>query len=229
MKTRFLIAGLTGLSALAACRSSDLARPAISGPAFRVINGFPGPVDVLVDGSLSAASVAAGALDTVAGSAGAHTVQLRPAGTSTPVSIGVTTAAGTMPTLAAIRVNGALNVSDLADTNAIVPSGATKVRVLHLAPNAGEIQVFRTQPDYGTPVEWQFPFLYDSVITALNNPYIQSTVGTWDIRAWRKPSEVSLGWDGTAARATISLASGQKATVVVLDKPGGGIQLSVIE
>jgi hypothetical protein len=124
-------------------------------------------------------------------------------------------------------------ISVLSDTGAIVPTGATKVRVLHLAPNAGEIQVARTQPDWPAPplIGWKIPFLYDS--TSLNdpaaNPYYQSTVGTWDVRAWQRPAADTVSWDTTSARATITLASREKRTVLVLDRPGGGIRLSVIE
>jgi hypothetical protein len=186
-------------------------------------------VDVLVDGALAASGVQPGGLDSVQQAAGAHTVSLRAAGGAAAVSVSVTTEAGAYRTVAAVRAGGVLAASTLDDTNAVVPAGATKVRVLHLAPNAGEIQVFRTQPDWSTPIEWQFPFLYDSVITPLANPYLQSTVGTWDVRAWRKPSEVALGWDGTTARVSFALAGGEKRTVLVLDTPGGGIRLEVIE
>jgi hypothetical protein len=111
----------------------------------------------------------------------------------------------------------------------VVPAGYTKVRVLHLAPSAGEITVMRTQPDWGTPVSWQFPFVYSAQISALANPYYQSTVGTWDVRAWRKPSEDPVGWSGTEARVILNLASGEKRSVLVLDKAGGGITLRVID
>jgi hypothetical protein len=40
---------------------------------------------------------------------------------------------------------------------------------------------------------------------------------------------VALGWDGTTARVTFAPASGERRTVLVLDKPGGGIRLSVME
>ena len=40
---------------------------------------------------------------------------------------------------------------------------------------------------------------------------------------------MALGWDSTAARLSLALASGEKRTVLVLDKPGGGIRLSMIE
>lgn len=232
MNSRVAIA-LSGLALLVAgCARKDATGPQTQTPkqaGVRIVNACGQPVDVLVDGVLAVAAVAPGSLDTVQQSAGSHTVTLRAAGVTSP-GLQVTTATGSVATIAAVRWGAALAASTLDDTNAVVPSGATKVRVLHLAPNAGEIQVFRTQPDWSTPIEWQFPFLYDSVLAdPLAHPFFQSTVGTWEVRAWLKPSEVPLGWDGTTARVSFSLKSGEKRTVLVLDKPGGGIELSVID
>lgn len=228
---RVAIVGVAGLTFLSACRDNPTTvtvQPASEG--VRIVNAYTLPVDVLVDGALVASGVPAGQLDSVQQGAGAHTVTLRVSGTVSLTSVTLTTPAGGFRTIAAVRSGTALAASALDDTNAVVPAGATKVRVLHLAPSAGEIQVYRTQPDWGTPIEWQFPFVYDSAaVTSLGNPYLQSTVGTWDVRAWRKPSEVALGWDGTLARVTMALSSGERRTVLVLDKPGGGIQLTVIE
>ncbi len=187
---------------------------------------------MLVDGALVLSSVAPGALDSTAQGAGTHTVALRASGTTASVSVPVSTVEGAWRTIAAVRWGSALAASELEDTNAVVPAGATKVRVLHLAPNAGEIEVARTQPDWLAPplVGWKTPFLYDSMMSdPLANPYYQSTVGPWEVRVWLKPSGDSLGWAGATARAAFTLASGEKRTVLVLDKPGGGIQLSVIE
>jgi hypothetical protein len=194
----------------------------------RVVNAYAQPVDVIVDGAVAVSGVQPGHVDTALASVGSHAVALRAAGTTTP---GLQMRTGSVQTVVALRFGASLAADTIGDTNAIVPPGATKVRVLHLAPNAGEIQVFRTQPDWSTPMEWQFPFLYDSVTIndPMAHPFLQSTVGTWDIRAWRKPSEVGLGWDGTTARVTFDLKSGEKRTVMVLDKPGGGIELSVID
>jgi len=220
-----LLAGL-----LSGCGGDAASGPDAQVQGFRVVNAYTQPVDVFVDGDLAVSAVAPGDLDSVPQDEGEHTVSLRPSGTSVLVTLRVRTEAGAMRTIAAVRVGGTMAASTLDDTNAVVPAGATKVRVLHLAPNAGEIQVFRTQPDWGTTIEWQFPFLYDSSMsTPLLHPYFQSTVGVWDIRAWRKPSEVSLGWEGTTARVSFDLASGEKRTVLVLDKPGGGIRLSVLD
>ena len=229
MHTRFALCAFVLLAGtVSGCGESATSVQAVQG--VRIVNAYTQPVDVIVDGALVASSVMPGQLDSVEQGAGAHPVELRASGAAASVSVPLTTVAGAFSTIAAVRSGGTLSASALDDTNAVVPTGATKVRVLHLAPNAGEIQVFRTQPDWGTPIEWQFPFLYDSAaISSLGNPYFQSTVGTWDIRAWRKPSEVALGWDGTTARVTLTLASGEKRTVLVLDKPGGGIRLSVIE
>lgn len=227
---RLAILGTLGLALGSSCGDGDSATSVQAEQGVRIVNGYTQPVDVLVDGALVVSSLPPGQLDSVPGDAGAHTVTLRASGATGSAAVPLKTEAGAFRTIAAVRWAGALSASVLDDTNAVVPAGATKVRVLHLAPNAGEIQVFRTQPDYGTPIEWQFPFLYDSAaISSLGNPYFQSTVGTWDVRAWRKPSEVALGWDGTTARMTLTLASGEKRTVLVLDKPGGGIRLDVIE
>jgi len=233
MRTRIpplIFLGAFSLAMVSGCKetATSVLPPAAEG--VRIVNAYTQPVDVLVDGALVASSVAPGQIDSLTQTAGAHTVALRASGTTATVSVPVTTAAGALLTVIALRSGSSLSATALEDTNAIVPAGATKVRVFHLAPNAGEIQVFRTQPDWSTPIEWQFPFLYDSALAdPLAHPYMQSTVGTWDIRGWRKPAEVALGWGGTTARVTFTLASGEKRTVLVLDKPGGGIRLEVIE
>jgi hypothetical protein len=235
MKIRLAVA-LSGFALLAVgCATKEATSPQTqtpTQPGVRIVNAYGQPVDMLVDGVLAVASIAPGKLDTVPQSAGAHTVALRAAGVTTS-GLQVQTAVGAVPTVVALRFGASLAASAIGDTNAIVPAGATKVRVLHLAPNAGEIQVARTQPDWLSPplIGWKIPFLYDSVHIndPLANPFYQSTVGTWDVRVWLTPSQDALGWDGATARATLNLKSGEKRSVLVLDKPGGGIQLSVID
>lgn len=36
------------------------------------------------------------------------------------------------------------------------------------------------------------------------------------------------GWDTTPVKAVIPLASGEKKTILILDKPGGGVQIEII-
>jgi hypothetical protein len=220
---------LLSFALLAAC-GSDSPTACCHGPlnaSVRVVNAFTAPIDVLIDGSVAVAGAPAGSVSLSAAEVGTHTVMLRPT-TGASVSQSITTSAGALNTIAVVRASsGALATLTLDDTNSVVPSGATKVRVLHLAPNAGVLQVYRTQPDYQQPIDWQFPFTYQSQIDALSAPFFQSTVGSWDIRVWQTPADAS-GWANAPARVVIPLNSGEKKTVLILDKPGGGVILQLI-
>jgi hypothetical protein len=101
------------------------------------------------------------------------------------------------------------------------------VRVLHLAPNAGELQVYRTQPDFQQPISWQFPFTYQSQPDPLSAPFFQSTVGIWDVRVWQTPAD-STGWAAAPLRLVIQLYGGEKLTILILDKQGGGVRAELI-
>ena len=216
------------LSFIAACGSdgpTDCCPPGES-PGLRIVNAFTAPVDVLVDGEVVIQSLAAGAIDSAAPAAGSHTLVLRRAGAS--VSQSITTTTGALNTIAAVRApNGAVASVVLDDTGSVVPSGATKVRVLHLAPNAGEVQVYRTQPDYQQPISWQFPFTYQSQPDALSAPFYQSTVGSWEVRIWQTPADPS-GWANAPVKVVIPLKSGEKKTILILDKAGGGVRVELI-
>ena len=99
--------------------------------------------------------------------------------------------------------------------------------MLHLAPNAGELHVYRTQPDFQQPISWQFPFTYQAEPTSLTAPFFQSTVGTWEVRIWQSPANAS-GWANAPVKVIIPLTSGEKKTVLMLDNPGGGVRVEVI-
>jgi hypothetical protein len=184
------------------------------------VNGFTSPVDIVVDGKTVSAAVGAGAVVVAGVDAGSHSLVLRPTQGAASPALTIKTTAGATNTFAAVLSNGAVATAALDDTNAVVPAGATKVRVLHLAPNAGTIQVYRTQPDFPSPVQWQFPFNYNPNPTSAAEPFVQSTVGTWEIRVWRTPAD-SSGWANAPIKVQISLASGEKKTIAVLDAPGG--------
>lgn len=131
-------------------------------------------------------------------------------------------------TVAAVRASdGSVTTAVLDDTGSVVPAGATKVRVLHMAPNAGVLQVYRTQPDYQTPISWQFPFTYQAQLNSLSAPFFQSTVGSWEIRIWQTPASPS-GWGSAPVQIVIPLKSGEKKTVLMLDKPGGGVRYELL-
>ncbi|HSQ30602.1 MAG TPA: DUF4397 domain-containing protein [Gemmatimonadaceae bacterium] len=223
------IASLLLLAVAAACGSdSSTACCATAQESLRVINAFTTPVDVLVDGAVVIPALAPASIDTAAPASGSHTLVLRPVGPGVAQTRSITSTPGALSTVAAVRSSsGGLGSAVLDDTNSVVPAGATKVRVLHLAPNAGTLQVYRTQPDFQTPISWQFPFNYQPDPTSLTAPFLQSTVGTWEIRVWQTPAD-STGWTNAPLRITLQLRSGEKKTVLILDKPGGGLRLETL-
>jgi hypothetical protein len=200
-----------------------------------VLNVFASPVDVFLDGSSVKSGLTSGSYAALTATAGKHMVSLRPtAGGAAAVDVEMKVVDGRVVSVAALpNTVGSLMAESLEDTNAVVPSGATKLRVLHMAPHAGEIQVWRTQPDYSTPIRWEFPFVYSDSISAIGNPYYQSTVGTWDVRVWtdttvHKPGDPAQ-WSSPLDEMQITLGSGEKRTVVVLDRPEGGVKFMVIQ
>jgi len=220
---RLLVFAAVAAAVVGGCTTGEppcCTEPVIS---LRVVNAFTGPVDVLVDGRLVSTGVAAGAIAALSATPGKHSIETR--GQATSAIRDVMTKTNAVVTLAVTRAAGG-TVSNfvLDDTNSVVPAGATKVRVLHLAPNAGTLQVYRTQPDYQTPISWQFPFNYQPHPDPVSAPFYQSTVGTWDVRVWKEPADAS-GWSTTDVKISIPLGSGEKATVVILDKPGGGVRV----
>ncbi len=216
------------LSLMVACGGGPTDCCGLNAPAVRVVNAFTGPVDVFIDGAVVAPSLAAGTVASAIARSGAHTLMFRPVGGTASASQTIVSADGSLNTIAVVRAsNGAVATAVLDDTGSVVPAGATKVRVLHMAPNAGELQVYRTQPDYQTPISWQFPFTYQATPTSLSAPFFQSTVGTWEIRIWQTPADAS-GWATAPVQIVIPLGSGEKKTILMLDKPGGGVRYELL-
>ena len=215
------------LAVVAAGCSDSLSTRPLPVASVRVVNAFTVPVDVIVDGTVVQSGLAAGAIDTVQTSLGSHTLVLRPTNGAASASRSMDVGAA-LATVAAVRSpGGAVATATLDDTGSVVPAGATKVRVLHLAPNAGTLQVYRTQPDWQTPVSWQFPFDYQPEPTSLSAPFYQSAVGKWEIRIWRTPAD-SSGWSTAPTRVSIDLRSGEKKTVLMLDDGQGGVRIELL-
>jgi hypothetical protein len=229
MRMSTSVAPILLLCAIAGCDNLPAVVHGFGGPpALRIVNAFTGPVDVLIDGQVAVASLAAGAVDTIGPTAGSHTLSLRQSGSGTTSTQSITTMPGALSTVAVLRgTTGSVSSTVLDDTNNVVPAGATKLRILHFAPNAGTLQVYRTQPDFQTPISWQFPFTYQADPNSLSAPFFQSTVGTWEVHIWQTPADAS-GWSAAPVRVIVPLASGEKRTILMLDKAGGGVRVEVI-
>jgi hypothetical protein len=95
----------------------------------------------------------------------------------------------------------------LGDTNATVPAGKSKLRVVHAAAHAPPIDIWRTQPDFMTMIRVQFPFDYLDV-----SPYLQSDPGDWQILV-----TPAGGTDTLYLSPPIPVADGKLVTVTVVD------------
>jgi len=81
---------------------------------------------------------------------------------------------------------------------------------VHLAPDANGIEIWRSQPDFQTPVHIMTPFPYQAT-----SPYLQSTPGNWEVFVTATGSSAKLATTGP-----VQVPSGQRRTVVLLDSAG---------
>jgi len=210
MKTLPISLLLLSTVAVGACSSAtaDQEQP---NAAVRVINATEGRINVVIDGRTVATGVPlASVSSTLEVSPGTHQLQFQPA-TGAPVSLSVESTAGDVVTAAAYEgTHSSVDASVLVDTGAVVPSGKSKLRVVHLAPDANGIEIWRSQPDFQTPVHIMTPFPYQAT-----SPYLQSTPGNWEVFVTATGSSAKLATTGP-----VQVPSGQRRTVVLLDSAG---------
>jgi hypothetical protein len=210
----------------AAC-SSDQSGPGGSGASLSVVNGASaaGTVKVYVDGSFAGNVAVAERGAKVELDPGAHQVEVRRSDGSTGFARSVTVQADMPMTVVAYDSLGLLRPAVLEDSNAVVAPGKSKLRVAHFAETAGQIDIWRTQPDFGTPIRLMFPFNYRDV-----SPYVESTPGAWRVLVSTAISAPTGPMPDTLAMTgTLTVGDGEARTVVVVDRPGGGIEAIAID
>ena len=214
---------ISSLAALAACSddsTSPGSNPGNTDGRLQVIPGVAAlsAVDVVVDGQTKLANAAYGVpTSPIALSLGQHQVKVVPAGTAASVGgVMVTLRAG--DTTRVVVIGTAANPTPVAlgDTGATPVPGKGKLRVSHLAANAPPIDVYRTQPDFGTFVKFMDPFPYQSA-----SPFIESTPGNWVIRVTAKGTNQVLAESGPIRVDALWIR-----TVLLLDAPNGGIRIT---
>lgn len=213
---------LFSLTAMVAACGDDAASPNDGTGSLQVINAATTAVDVRVDGTVKQAGIAVGALSSVlALPSGSHVVQLTPAGTTSGgASLTVTIADDARRTVAATKALVGVNAMALADTGMVVGVGRSKLRVLHLASNAPPLDIWRTQPDFQTPISILFPYTY------LSGATVESATGAWEVRVW--PTGAG-SWGAASSSLTVPIGSGVLRTVVTLDVAGGGVKLQLLD
>ena len=87
-----------------------------------------------------------------------------------------TTQSGTAFVTAQRNGSGAVVAGVVGDTGAVPAAGMTKLSVINLAASAPALDVWRTQPDYTTPIRIMFPFPYGA-----QSEFVQSTAGAGEV------------------------------------------------
>ena len=205
------------------CGSDAIETPASDAAVLSVVNASASSVDVRVDGVVRFTSVSPSTVTSgVSLSPGAHTVQFASSSSTAPsqvvpVDFGRATRRTVVVTPLA---TGGLGAMALPDTGTAVAIGRSKLRVLHYASAAPALTIWRTQPDYQTPISVMFPYAY------LSGATMESSMGTWEVRVW--PTSGG-SWGSAASALVVPVASGQIRTVVTLDAPGGGVKLQLLD
>lgn len=218
---------LAALALVAGCSSAEPVGDEF-GPrgTLAVVNGASqaGTLNVYVDG-LNFGTLGVGQVKTHGNFApGPHELELRLSNGDVGLNRQVTVVEDDFLTVVALDSSGVLRPAILTDSNAVVPAGATKLRVAHFAQASSSIDIWRTQPDYSTPIRVQFPFNYLDV-----SPYLQSTVGDWQVFVSTPvPNPGDPIPDTLAATGNFPIPAGKSRTVVVVDGAGGGVELVVV-
>lgn len=208
------IIALCAFAATGACANERNPTPPTTGlQTVRVVNGSTRAVQLRI-GPLPRATVPASAVsDPIFLDAGVPLQVVDGAGSSVSLSFDGATSGGTRVAVATGAPGFAFSAKVLADTNAVVPAGKTKLRVAHAAPTAPAVDIWRTQPDFQSPTRVQFPFRAGDT-----SPYLQSDAGNWEVFV------TAAGAPATGTRlattGAVALTSGQRATVVLVDSAG---------
>ena len=175
MIRRVFLAGCA--AALAACALKDNSQQPSGAGTLHIVNAarLTGDVHIYIDGNdhglLSVAHVG-----TATNIDGLHELEVRTGAGLAGFTFDFALAGTQAITVVVTDSSGGLNRAVMLDSNAVVPAGASKLRVGHFAKALGHIDVWRTQPDFGTPIRVAFPFPY-----GYTSNYVQSTPGDWKV------------------------------------------------
>ena len=204
---RILLGSLTLLAVTACNDTNGIGEPGSA--TVRVINASATRFDVLVDGDVATPDVSLGAITgDITVNPGTHQIRLVSSGGAT-ATLNFSLDNGKTATAYAYSAASSLNAALLPDTGAIVPANKSKLRVTNLS-TASSIEIWRTQPDFQTPVHIQTPFPY-----LATSPYLQSDPGNWEVFVTATGSTTKLATTGA-----VNVPAGESRSVILLDSAG---------
>lgn len=99
----------------------------------------------------------------------------------------------------------------LTDTGAYVPGGKSKLRVANLAATAGDIQIWRRQPNSVSASPMATPIQYRAA-----SPYLEGDAGVWEVWLTAPGGGAKLLSSGP-----IQIPSGERRTALLVDTQEG--------
>lgn len=219
-----LVATVAALG-LAACSDDDNGNPteAVPSALVRVVHASPDApnVDIAVDGTVALVSVPypvfSGYLEVPSGT---RNVQVRPTGSLTPVieadlDLETGVAYTVLATGLVADISPVVTVDDL-----VAPSeGNAKVRVIHGAPSAPNVDVYATAE--GADLATATPILTNVPFRAVSD-YLTVPTGRYQL------SVTLTGTTTVATSAIVDFNSGQVRTVLAREAPGGGAPFTLV-
>ena len=195
----------------------------------RVMHAAPDApnVDVLVDGKSVLTDVPyATASDYLTITAGTRRVEVRPTGTSTDVinsniSFSNQTDYTVLAEGFAALPSPPIAAVVLTDDNSNPPSGKAKVRVIHAAPSAGNVDIYLVPP--GTDITTVSPTVSNIAFEATSG-YLNVDPATYEVVVTPAGNNTTIAIDVP----DFTLAAGQIRSAVALDAPGGGAPFQLV-
>jgi hypothetical protein len=221
-KHAFALAALAG-AAVVGCRSPDEpAAPLTMGTRMRLLHASAAaiPFDVIVDNIVRLHDVRyAGTSAYFPVDSGRRQLTFRVSGSTTTVFTSPAFFEPNTPyTLMPVSASNLIGALFVPDTGAEPVPDKSKLRVINASITAPPIDVLLRDPD--TPNE--FVMYYPSPFASLSG-WRTATPGTWRVR-FRSRSDSTV----VADTGPLTLTAGRTHTLVLMDRPGGGVALALL-
>lgn len=223
LKKPTLALTLLATLAVSACNDDEVTAPATTAE-LRVVHASPDApnVDVLVDNTAALTNVAYKAASTyLQVPSGSRNLKVRATGTTTVVIDQTATLnQGTAYTVIATGRVASIAPLVLTDDQTGPAAGNVRLRLVHAAPAAGNVDIYVTTPT--ADITTATPTLTNVGFRVASN-YLEVPAGTYRVRvtpAGTKTVAIDVN--------NVALTAGQVRTAVALDAPGGGAPLGAI-
>ena len=191
----------------------------------RFLNTSPGEssLDYSLDGNIVASGIAYGAGSNYGATfPGSRHLRVYPSGTTNAIiDQTISLGSSTYYSLVAVNYSSQISAILLTDDNSAPSSGNVKLRILNASPGLGTVDVYVVAP--GSDLNSASPSV-SALAFESSSGYVIESAGSWEIVCTAPGQKTAL-----LATSTLTLASNQIRTVVVLNGAGGGYTTAVLD